>query len=264
MKKIVLSAILLALILSACGSSVSKETREGAGKLIEGLTLSLTNYMGALKTAENAQAANDLAAAFKAGIAEFAAADTALSAKEDYYLINSDKNLVAQMDTLAQAVTSFKKSLNGESESYTLAAFAQPAARAALADFGTLDIFPLSWLNACADARELIQSLAKLMDETQNAMRGARDGGGAGAALTAYAEGVSRLSTVGVGLEEKYPYFKKAAADPSLERPVSDLRSAMVALGKEIKDNSTKYEGKDADYDTGLMRMKEILNAIKR
>jgi len=264
MKKLLTFAIFLALILSACGSSVSSETREGAGKLIDGLTSSLTNHMEALKTTENAQTANDLAAAFKTQMGEFAAQDKALAAKEDYYQINSDKNLVAQMDTLSQTIVAFKKALNGESDTYTLKPFAQPAARAALADFATLDIFPIGWLNACADAKGLIESLAKLMDATQAAMRGARDGSGVGAALIAYAEGVNKLADDGVALEAKYPYFKKAAADPSLERPVSDLRSAMIALGKEIKDNSAKYEGKDADYDNGLAKMKEILNSIKR
>jgi len=264
MKKILISAILLALIFSACGSSVSKETREGAGKLIDDLSSSLTNHMEALRTAQNAQAANDLIAVFKTQMNDFAAQDAALTNKSDYYQINSDKELVAQMDTLAQTITAFKKALNGESEMYELPPFAQPAARAALTDFGTLDIFPIGWLNACADAKGLIDSLAKLMDATRVAMHGARDGSGVGAALMAYAEGVNKLAADGTELEEKYPYFKKAAADPSLERPVSDLRSAMIALGKEIKDNSIKYEGKDADYDNGLAKMKEILNSIKR
>jgi len=264
MKKLLVSAILLTLFLAACGSSVSDATLEGASTLITDVTTSLTNVLETLKGAENAQAANEVAANFQAELSAFNAKDSELAQKEDYYLINTEKSILPLIDKLSQSINAFKRAAAGESESYQLAAYAAPAAKAMLTDFEGLNLYPIKWLNSCAEAKGLIEALTKLMDDAYVSVRDARDGALVGSALVTYANGVQELAARGTELEAKYPDFKKAANDPSLERPVSDLRAAMITLGKEISDRSKQFEGKDADFDSGMKQMKEILNSIKR
>jgi hypothetical protein len=263
MKKLFIVAVLLTAVLTACGSSVSDATRAEASELIRDIKASLSEVLDNLSDAENAQAANAVAENFRAALASFTERDAALTQKSDYFLINTDKKVQVLIDELSAVVQGFTRSIGGESDAYLIAGHAVYAANAISADFRGLSVYPITWLNACAEARSLIEDLATLMDTSFVALRDARDGSTAGATLVAYANGIRELSIRGIELEAKYPEFKQAATDPSLERPVADLRAAMVNLGREINSRSKELE-RDADFQIGFAQMTDILNSIRR
>ena len=263
MKKLFIIAIVLAAVLTACGSSVSDATRTGASELITDITKNLTTALDSLKGAENAQAANEVAENFRASLSGYADKDSELAKNSDYLLINTDKKLQDLIEELASSLQSFRRAAGGESDAYRLAPHAEPAARDMLAAFAELKVYPVVWLNACTEARNLIGDLTKLMDTSFISLRDAKDGSTAGPALIVYANGVRDLAVRGSDLEVQYPDFKKAATDPSLEKPVADLRAAMVNLGKEINARIKDFE-KDADFQSARAQMKEILDSIKR
>ena len=263
MKKLFVIAILFAAVLPACGSSVSDATQAGASELISNITATLTESLEGLKNAENAQSAAEVADNFQTALASYVLKDGELMQKSDYALINTDKKIQGLIEELAAAMHSFRRSIGGESDAYHLAAHAAPAARAMQDEFEGLKVYPITWLNSCTEARNLIEGLTDLMNTSFVSLRDAKDSSTAGSVLIAYANGIRDLSARGAELEEKYPEFKKAATDSSLEKPVANLRAAMVDLGKEINARAKEFE-KDADYQNARTQMKEILDSIKR
>ena len=264
-KLFVLTIVLTALLMVACGSSVSDETKTGAAKLVADIGSCISNTSAALKLATDAPSAQTVASNFGKKLAELAAAEKVLSAKADYANINDDKSLRSSITRLGAGIAEFRKALSGESDSFKLAAYSVEPAREILKAFSAVSFRPIEWINACADAREMIVQLMVLMEKTYSDLREAKNGKIAGDILVAYAEGVKKLSTAGVDLEKKYPFFKKAATDSSLEKPVADLRASMVKLGKELNEKTKSYEAAgDKDFEAATKKMKEILAGIQK
>ena len=260
MKKLFVIAVLTALAFVACSSGVSDATRTEAGNLIEGISTSITSALEALPKAETAQEAAEVAEIFNVTLAAFTAKDTELRQNEDYFLISKEKSFLTAIDKLASDITDLKKSFSGESEAYPLAPFATAAARTMLADFEAFSVYPMEWLNASAEAKSLIEALTVLMDEAYVTLRDAKDSSVAAASLVTYANGVRELAALGTELEGKYPNFRKAPSNPNLERPIAEMRSAMVTLGREINEKKKEYCD-DKDFNLGLENMKKIIGA---
>ena len=264
-KFFVLTLVLTALLAVACGSAVSDETRAGAAKLVAAIDSCISNTSASLKLAADAPAAQTVASNFSKKMGELAAIEKGLAAKADYARINDDKSLRSSLTRLGLAIELFRKEMNGESETFKLAAHSVEPAKAILKAFAAVSFRPIEWINACSDAKGMITQLAALMEKTYNELRDAKSGKIAGDVVIAYAEGVKKLSTTGLELEKKYPDFKKAATDSSLEKPVADLRASMVKLGKELNEKTKAYEAAgDKDFEAATKKMKEILSGIQK
>jgi len=264
MKKFLAVVLVLASVLfAACGSSISDETRSAASDHIGKISLSLSNASFSLRDAKDALAANSAYSNFAKSIADLTATEATLAKNEGYALVAQDKVLREKITKLSTTIVRFTNDILGNNKDLKLEAAALDAGKRMLGVFTNARFAPIEWIRACDDASTMISDLTKLMEATHKGLLEAKSGKDAGAVLVAYAASVKALSERGQMLEKRYPFFKKVPTDPILEKPVAELRAAMVKLGNELKNKEKAYKD-DKDFNDALKQMKDNLTTLKK
>lgn len=255
--------VVISVLVIACGSSISDGTRTAASEHIGKISSSLTNAVSALKGAKDAASANSVFSNFSTTLSTLVSAEAALAKDSGYSQVAQDKALREKIDKLSRDIISFTNAVSGNNKDIALEAAALDAGKRILTLFTNASFAPVEWIRACDEARVMISDLTKLMESTHKALQDAKNGKAAGDALIAYAGSVKTLSERGQVLEKRYPFFKKAATDPSLEKPVADFRSSMVKLGNELKAKEKALKD-DKDFTDALKQMKDSLTSLKK
>lgn len=264
MKKILaVVLVVLSSLVIACGSSISDNTRNAASEHIGKIASSLTNAIAALQGAGDPASVNTVFSNFSATLSALVAAEAELAKDSGYSLVAQDKVLREKIGKLEKVIINFTNTVSGNNKDVTLQPLALDAGLRILTLFTNASFAPIEWIRACDEARGMIFDLTKLMESTYKALQDAKNGKAAGDALIAYADSVKALSERGQILEKRYPFFKKAATDPSLEKPVADFRSSMVKLGNELKAKEKAFKD-DKEFTDALKQMKDNLTSLKK
>lgn len=245
MKRAVITAVavLISLIMVACGSGYSEQTVNNVNTVLDKLTKAL-DTAGELKKGDKTDAVKQSLTALAAEDAKFAADK---ENGNEYKTAFSDEQFAAKAQKAYDAYTSALK--NTTVDAGVKAVLESDAFQA------------MRWLNAVKDAKAMFSALNSLVKDTADKIQKAAGAADIADAINGYSKKIQDIYTVGLNLQKKYPvYHKNLAASPLLKAETAQARKVMVEMGKAVNKTQEKYSdgNKGKTVDGKIIKAEEI------